>query len=96
MLAEGYTNVDLPANTYPGQTEAVPTIGASSAFYARSDTDPALVEAIVDTLIKHTTSLKATHIRLEQDFHPETAFEAMGVPLHDGAKRAYEKAGFLK
>ncbi|WP_163852120.1 TAXI family TRAP transporter solute-binding subunit [Pseudooceanicola aestuarii] len=95
MLARGYTNVDLPANTYPGQTEAIPTIGASSAFYARSDTDPALVEAIVDTLIKHVGSLKETHVRLKQDFDPATAHEGMGVPLHEGAQRAYEKAGYL-
>ncbi|WP_370303167.1 TAXI family TRAP transporter solute-binding subunit [Pseudooceanicola sp.] len=95
MLAAGYTNVDLPANTYPGQTEAIPTIGASSALYARHDTDPSLVEAIVDTLIKHVGSLKETHVRLKQDFNPTTAYDGLGVPLHEGARRAYEKAGYL-
>ena len=95
MEAEGYALADLPANTYPGQPEAIPTISAPAGLYARSDTDPALVEAIVETLIKYEEQLKQVHVRLAEDFSVEGAPEGLGVPLHEGAEKAYSEAGLL-
>lgn len=95
MKAAGYAVATLPAGTYPGQETEVPTISAPAGIYARSDADPAMIEALVKTLIKHAVQFKQAHVRLAQDFSLTTAPEGLGLPLHEGAEKAYREAGLL-
>lgn len=96
MEDAGYSTAPLPANTYEGQTEPILVTAGVDGFYAREDTDPALVEAITRTLIEDEAYLKGVHVRLEEDFDAETAYSGLGVPLHPAAEAVYEEYGFLK
>lgn len=92
----GYVSAPLPANTYPGQTEAVLVTATTDGWYARLDTDPNLVEAITRTLLKNEAYFKSVHVRLKEDFDAKTAYMGLAAPLHPAAEKVYKELGYLK
>lgn len=93
-LNPGYRRIDIPAGTYPGQDEAVPTIGYTTHLVARCDLDADLVQRIVAALADHLADLAAVASAI-RGLDLAGMARDIGVPLHEGAKRFYQEKGVL-
>lgn len=96
MVSDGYVLADMPAGTYPGQDEPVPSVSLTASIYARDDAPPGTVRAVAQTILENKDYMSSIHRRIKEDFDPATAFEGMGVPLHPEAEAVYRELGYIK
>ncbi|MBY6092605.1 TAXI family TRAP transporter solute-binding subunit [Maritimibacter alkaliphilus] len=85
---DGYVKVEIPAETYKGQSEAVQAVGTNNVLIANADLDPALIEKITKAIVEHAEELHAVNAALS-GFGRATASEGIGAPLHPGAEAYY-------
>ncbi|MFW5680485.1 MAG: TAXI family TRAP transporter solute-binding subunit [Pseudomonadota bacterium] len=90
----GYQRIMIPAESYPGQDEAVPTIGYSTHIIARCDLDADVVYGVLAGIAGNVDDMAAV-ARAMANATPESMAVETGVPLHDGARRFYEEQGVL-
>jgi TRAP transporter TAXI family solute receptor len=88
-----FARYTLPANSYPGQTEPVNTLGTPNVIMVAAEMDEELAYDFLDTLYGHIDEIIAIHPSAN-DTTPEFALDATPIPLHPGAVRYYEEAGF--
>lgn len=87
-----YTPVTIPANTYRGQTEAVPTVAVMAMLVTRQDLPEDLIYDLTKALWENVAVLHAAHAR-GRDIRPETARAGMPITMHAGALRYYRERG---
>ncbi|MBI1904920.1 MAG: TAXI family TRAP transporter solute-binding subunit [Rhodocyclales bacterium] len=85
----------IPANTYTGQAEDVPTATIRNILVTHEGVDADAVYAMTKAMFTHMDAMIAAHaaakgIKLEQ------AAVGLPLPLHPGAERYYREAGALK
>ncbi|MBS0327215.1 MAG: TAXI family TRAP transporter solute-binding subunit [Proteobacteria bacterium] len=85
----------VPAHTYEGQTEAVPTAIVPNFLVTRADLSDDIVYAMTKALWTHLPELVAAHAAAKA-IVLEHALAGMPVPLHPGAARYYKEVGLLK
>lgn len=86
-----FKQVVIPAGTYRGQDEDLPTLGVDNLLVCRADLPDDLVHAMTRVLFESVPELIRTHaaargIRLDNA-------SATPVPLHPGAARYYAERG---
>jgi len=82
----------IPAETYPGQNEAVQTVAQPNLLVATADTPEDVVYEVVKTMYENLPFLRSVHGSLK-DLKQENALKGITVPLHPGAIRYYEEIG---
>lgn len=87
-----YTPVTIPANSYRGQTEAVPTVAVMAMLVTRSDLPEDLVYELTKAMWENVATLHQAHAR-GRDVRLETARAGMPIPVHAGALRYYRERG---
>ena len=87
-----YYDLALPANSYEGQTEDVPSYAASALLVVRSDVPEELVYDITKLFMTNVDYLKSVHPALG-NLRKETVLNGLATPLHPGAVRAYRELG---
>ena len=94
MRENTFLQVDVPANSYKGQTEIVKTFAFGNVLFTRDDIpeEPVylLTKAFWDNL---------PEVQKEMSFKimkKEYALIMTGVPLHPGAQKYFKEAGILK
>jgi TRAP transporter TAXI family solute receptor len=90
-----YVTATIPARTYEGQAEDVPTASVGNFLATREGVSTDTVYSFTKALFGSLDQLVDTHpaakgVRLEQ------ALTGMPLPLHPGAQRYYREAGLLK
>lgn len=82
----------IPVGTYPGQSEALPSMAQPNILAVRADVGEAAVYEIIKTVYNHLDFLA--------DIHPatkaiaiETALAGLPFPLHPGAVKYFREAG---
>ncbi|MBX3619121.1 MAG: TAXI family TRAP transporter solute-binding subunit [Rhizobacter sp.] len=90
-----YLPATLPANTYTGQTAAVPTIAIKNFLITHEGVPADLVYAMTKAMFDHLDQLVAAHSAAKA-IHKEEAAASPPVPLHPGAARYYKEIGVLK
>ena len=93
-LNPGYTKLVIPANSYPKQTAAVPTIGYATHLIARCDLDAEVVYKVLKGMVENQADLVAIANAMT-GLTPKLMAEDIGVPLHKGAARYYKEVGAL-
>lgn len=93
-LNPGYVGVPIPANTYPGQREAVTVPGYFTHLIASCDLPEALVHAMVRAAAQNVEAMAAVYAGMRGLTPKEMAMD-IGVPLHPGAQRFYREVGAL-
>ena len=88
----GYAAIEIPANTYQGQSEAALAVGMGNVLIARADLPEDLLEAITRAPVENAAELHAVNAAL-RTFGPDTAGLAIGAPLHPGAAAFFSSAG---
>src|SRR4051812_38923298 len=87
-----YVRTTVPANTYTGQTEPVPTAAVLNYLVTRSDLTDDLVYQITKAIFETLPELQAAH-SAAKEIRPEHALEGMPVPVHPGAERYFKEKG---
>ena len=95
-LDERYFKTVIPAGTYRGQEEDVPTFGTKVLLCASEEMDEDLAYEIARALDLngpvYTDGYKFMAAIKEKEF----LCNELPIPLHDGARRYYQEAGFMK
>jgi len=85
-----YSKVNIPANTYSGQTEAVTTVAVQAALVCKSDLDETLVYNLTKTLFEHVNELG--HAKAKE-FSLQNAKDGISTPFHAGALKYFNEKG---
>jgi uncharacterized protein len=83
---------EIPADTYPGQSEAVQTIAQPNFLAVNQDVPEEDVYLITKTMYENLPFLQNIHAAT-RDMALEKAIEGLPLPLHPGAVRFYEEQG---
>jgi TRAP transporter TAXI family solute receptor len=95
-----YSEVVIPAKTYPGQDEDVHTVGSVTYYLARSDLDDDLVYQFVKSIMENPEELQNVHV-LGHFYSPEQGVNYTdslieeGIEFHPGALKYYEEKNVL-
>lgn len=89
-----YQPATIPANTYQGQTEAVPTAAVRNFLVTHSDVPDDVAYTMTKALFENLDQLVAAH-KAAAAIKREEAAKNTPVPLHPGAERYYREAGLL-
>jgi uncharacterized protein len=81
---------EIPANTYPGQSEAVKTIAQPNFLAVRDDIPEEDVYLITKAIYENLPFLHNIHAATK-DMALEKALAGLPMPLHPGALRFYEE-----
>lgn len=87
-----YFRYDIPADTYPGQTEDVHTIAHPNVLAVRADVDEEAVYQITRTIYENLPFLANIHSATSY-MSLDRAIGGLPMPLHPGAIRYYEEVG---
>jgi len=85
-----FVSVVIPANTYDGQNEPVPTVGVKALLVTSENLDAYVVEEICSCIYSNLGELSDVHpaaakIKLNK------ARNGMTIPIHEGAESFYKK-----
>lgn len=87
-----WTRYVIPANTYPGQTEAINTMAQPNFLAVRDDVSENDVYLLTKTVYENLPFLNGIH-KATKAMAIEKAIAGLPVPLHPGAARYYKEQG---
>ena len=90
-----YTQVNLPANTYRGQTAAVPTIAVMAVWAAHDGVPDNVAYEVTKALYENTAIMGQVHVQ-GRNITLQTAAAVGSVPMHPGALRYFREKGIVK
>jgi len=85
----------IPANTYSGQTEDVPTTVIANFLVTHTGVSDDLAYQMTKAMYENLDSLYAAH-NAAKAIKRENAAKGAPVPLHPGAERYYREVGVIK
>jgi len=85
----------IPANTYDGQTEDVPTVKIPNLFFTSADVPEDTVYQITKNIFEHLDQLVTAHAAAKV-ITLENAPKGLPIPLHPGAEKYYREKGLIK
>jgi TRAP transporter TAXI family solute receptor len=89
-----YVARDIPAGTYEGQSEAVPTAAVVNFLVTRDGVSDDLAYQMTKQLFDHLDDMVAAH-KAAADIKLADAAKNMPVPIHPGAEKYYKEKGVL-
>lgn len=90
-----YTQVELPANSYRGQTQAVPTLAVMAIWAAHEAVPENVAYEVTKALYENTNIMGQVHVQ-GKNISLKTATSVASVPLHPGALRYFKEKGVAK
>lgn len=90
-----YQAATIPAGTYTGQTQDVPTVAVRNFLVTSAKVPDDTVYAMTKALFTHLDQMVAAHAAAKA-INVADAPKAVPVPLHPGAERYYREVGALK
>lgn len=90
-----YFRTEIPAETYTGQDEAVPTFGVKVLLCASKEMDPDLAYEIARAMDLNGPVYAGGHRFMEAMLDEAFLCSDLPIPLHEGAEAYYREMGFL-
>lgn len=87
-----YTALEIPADTYPGQTDPVETITVKATIIVSADLDDDTVYNMTAAIFDHAEDIAKENAK-GAELSLETATTGMAAPFHEGAARYYKEHG---
>lgn len=91
-----YAACEIPAGTYAGQEEAVPTSGVKLTLFITADVDEETVYQMTKVFWENWDALTETHAALRKADPKAACSDIAGVAIHEGAARYYREIGILQ
>ena len=91
-LGAPYVAENIPANTYDGQNEAVPTVAVINFLVSSSNVSDDLAYQMTKLLYENLDELKAAHAATAS-IDVQNALKGMPIPVHPGAQKYYDEVG---
>ncbi len=85
----------LPANTYKGQTAAVPTLAVMAVWATHADLSEPLAYEVTKALYENINIMGQVHVQ-GKNISLSTATAVGTAPLHPGAARYFREKGALR
>ncbi|OQX10578.1 MAG: C4-dicarboxylate ABC transporter [Desulfobulbaceae bacterium A2] len=85
----------IPANTYNGQTEPVPTVTVQNYLATHEGVPNETVYQMTRSMFENIEAMIAAHAAAKA-INRDTAAAGAPVPLHPGAEKYYREAGLIK
>lgn len=89
-----YQAAMIPANTYDGQPEAVPTVAIINILVTREDVPDEVAYQMTKLMFENLARLGNSH-SAAKDIKLENAAKNLPIALHPGAERYYKEKGAL-
>jgi len=90
-----YAEVPLPANTYKGQTAAVPTLAVMAVWTAHDAVPEGVAYEVTKALYENTAIMGQVHAQ-GKNISLTTATAVGTAPLHPGSVRYFKEKGIVK
>src|SRR5690606_21868974 len=84
----------IPAGTYDGQDEDVPTAAIGNILVTHAGVSDEVAYQMTKLLFENLERLKASHAAAG-DIDVNKALDGLAIPLHPGAERYYKEIGLL-
>lgn len=94
-LGAPYVAGTIPAGTYEGQAEDVPTVAVMNFFVTHEDVSEETAYQMTKLMFENLPTLVAAH-KSAESITVENALSGMPIPLHPGAERYYREVGLIK
>ena len=94
-IGSPYITATIPAGTYEGQTEDVPTAAVGNFLITHDGVSDETAYQMTKLLFENLDRLKSAHAAAGA-IDPAKATEGLSIPLHPGAERYYKEKGLLK
>ena len=91
-----YAAAEIPAGTYAGQDEAVPTSAVKLTLFITADVDEETVYQMTKVFWENWDYLTETHAALKKADPKEACNDVAGVAIHEGAARYYREIGIME
>jgi TRAP transporter TAXI family solute receptor len=92
ILPNCFTIQDVPANTYSGQTEAIPVAAYRTLLVCSKDLDEELVYNLMTVLYDNVDYMSRVHVSCA-NMTLDVALDGMNLPLHAGAVKFFKEKG---
>ena len=89
-----YQSAMIPANTYDGQADAVPTVAITNILVTRADVPDEVAYQMTKLLFDNLPRLGTSH-SAAKDITLKNAAKNLPIALHPGAERYYKEVGAL-
>jgi TRAP transporter TAXI family solute receptor len=93
-LGAPFIAATIPAGTYEGQTEDVPTVAITNILVTHSDVSEETAYQMTKLLFENLDEMVAAHAAARA-ISAEKGPKGLPIPLHPGAERYYKEAGLL-
>lgn len=90
-----YQPAAIPAGTYMGQEQDVPTVAIRNLLVTHSGVPEEVVYLMTKSMFEHLDELAAAH-SAARGIEREKATDGLPIPLHPGAERYYREVGVLR
>ncbi|MEO7851813.1 MAG: TAXI family TRAP transporter solute-binding subunit [Rubrivivax sp.] len=90
-----YQPFTIPANTYTGQTEGVPSIAIKNFLVSQEGVSEDAVYAMTKSMFENLDTLVAAH-SAGKGITKDGAVSGTSVPFHPGAAKYYREVGLMK
>ncbi len=90
-----YANVQLPANTYKGQSTPVDTLAVMAVWATHDGLSDQMAYEVTKALFENTETLGQVHPK-GKEISLGTALLSVSIPLHRGAEKYYREKGLTK
>lgn len=90
-----YVATVIPAGTYDGQTEDVPTAAVGNILVTSTNVSDDLAYQMTKLMFENLPKMIAAHAAAKV-IDPAKALDGLPIPLHPGAERYYKEIGVLK
>ena len=85
----------IPADTYKGQTAAIPTVAVQNFLVTHDGVPADTVYALTKSMFDNLDQMRAAHAAAKASDKTKAA-AGMPAPLHPGAEKYYREAGLVK
>jgi TRAP transporter TAXI family solute receptor len=90
-----YRKATIPADMYPGQSEAVETFGVGATLVSSSEVPEEAVYTLVKAVFENFDDFKNLHPAFANLKEEEMIKDGLSAPLHDGAAKYYKERGWM-
>ncbi len=94
-LGPPYVAATIPAGTYDGQDEDVPTVAVANYLVTSAAVSDDMAYEMTRVMFENLEALEAAHQSAAQ-ISLEGALQGMPIPLHPGAERYYREQGIVE